>query len=344
VTSIPVRPSDARVAKLDALADLHFEWVEANADEAGFNPKGRRKDGGDYPLHHVDLDATQAALDDFHARASKIFPPPAVGKRPSKKQGDASPGQLELPIAASAGYDAARIAAELASAVGGFTASWQTLVKPIVAGLVADVNAALTGGGVGRLTSLAAGTGAVTALGTALGGAMRRLAARAARRAAAEVEALGVAASAGTADASALQGQADVTAHLVGQALSSSATRTALLHAGRDAKAVAAAVEQDLREIADLKSGGFILSNLESALAAAQAAGRMATFEQVEDKISLMSNESNDRSACERCSDENGKVYRTFAAAAKAYPAGKFVGCSGRDRCRGHLQPVARLR
>ncbi len=340
LTSIPVRPSDARVAKLNALADLHAEWVAANAEAAGFDPAGRKRDGGDYPLHHVDLDAEQAAMDDFLARSAAIFassgevPPPAAVKAT----------QLELPIAASAGYDAARIAAELAAAVDGFRSAWPALAGPLVAGLVTDVRAAVSGG-VAGLASLAAGAGAVGAVGAALGKAMRRLSGRAARRAAAEVEALGVTASAGTADDAMLQGQADVTAHVVGQQLATSATRTALLHAGRDADAVAGAVEAELREITDLKSGGMILDNLSAALAAAQAAGRMATFEQVEDKVQLMAMEPNQSgSRCEACADVDGVIFRSFAAAAAAYPAGRHVACAGRSRCAGHLQPVARQR
>jgi hypothetical protein len=252
----------------------------------------------------------------------------------------AAPQQLELPIAAGVADDAARIAAELAAAVSSFAGSWPALAAPIVSGLVTDVGNALTGGGVGRLAQLAAGTGAVTALGTALGRAMRTLSGRAARRAAREVEALGVTASAGTANPVNLQGQADVTASLAGQALASSAARTALLYAGRPADAVNAAVEAELRDLADLKPGGYILQNLEAALAAAQGAGRMATFAQVEDRVSLMAAES--PGACATCEDIDGKVFASFAAAAKAYPQGRHVGCLGRSHCRGRLVPVRR--
>ncbi len=244
---------------------------------------------------------------------------------------------------AAGGYDAARIAGELASAVTSFVKSWPALAGPLVNGLAADV-AALAAGGVGGLTALAAGAGAVAAVGTALGKAMRALSRRAAKRAASEVSALGVTAVPGEADARALQDQADVTAHLIGQLLAGSATRTALLHAGRDADDMAAAVKAGLQEIADLKSGGYVLRNLEAALASAQASGRMATFAEVEDKIQLMSNETNDQATCAACDAENGKVYRSFAAAAAAYGRGGFNGCAGRGNCRGHLQPVVRVR
>lgn len=67
----PTRPSPKQVAHLDALAALHVEWTAANADTAGFDPKGR-KPGGDYNVHHVDLDADQAALDDYHRRVAAL--------------------------------------------------------------------------------------------------------------------------------------------------------------------------------------------------------------------------------------------------------------------------------
>lgn len=237
------------------------------------------------------------------------------------------------------GHDAARVAAELASAVAGFVKSWPSLAGPLVSGLAEDVSAAVTGG-VSGLTSLAAGAAAVTAVGAALGKAMRGLAKRTAKRAAGEVSALGVAATVGEADGDALQGQADVTAHLIGQMLAGSATRTALLHAGREPDEIAAAVKADLKDIAGLKSGGFILQNLESALASAQAAGRMASFAEVEADIQLMAMEK--PGACAVCEAEDGRVFPTFAAAAKAYPQGRHVGCLGRSNCRGGLQPVVR--
>ena len=70
--STPQRPDESRIQRLNAVADAHLEFTRASADTAGFNPEGRRADG-DYGLHHVDLDANPAALDDFHRRASDII-------------------------------------------------------------------------------------------------------------------------------------------------------------------------------------------------------------------------------------------------------------------------------
>ncbi len=68
----PQRPDPERTRRLDALAELHDDFVRTNADTAAFRPEGRRADG-DYPLHHVDLDAPVEALDDFHRQAAAIF-------------------------------------------------------------------------------------------------------------------------------------------------------------------------------------------------------------------------------------------------------------------------------
>jgi hypothetical protein len=69
----PKRPNQERIDHLNALATLHDEWVAANADGAGFDPKGRPA-RSDYNIHHVDLDATPEAADDFAAKAAALLP------------------------------------------------------------------------------------------------------------------------------------------------------------------------------------------------------------------------------------------------------------------------------
>lgn len=55
------RPSDARVALLTAIGELHDDWVQDHLDGA-FTPRGEKSD---YNLHYVDVDAEPAALDEF---------------------------------------------------------------------------------------------------------------------------------------------------------------------------------------------------------------------------------------------------------------------------------------
>ncbi|WP_307934443.1 hypothetical protein [Salinispora arenicola] len=69
----PVRPSAARVRRLTELGQWHRNWVARHADNAGFHPDEHPTPGSDYNLHHVDLDASLAAQDEFHARARQIM-------------------------------------------------------------------------------------------------------------------------------------------------------------------------------------------------------------------------------------------------------------------------------
>jgi hypothetical protein len=68
----PVRPDPARIARLTALGELHDQWMAANADTAGFDPKGRPKKS-DYNIHNADIDPDPAAGAEFAAAAAKIF-------------------------------------------------------------------------------------------------------------------------------------------------------------------------------------------------------------------------------------------------------------------------------
>lgn len=63
------RPSDARIALLTAVGELHDEWAAANLD-GPFAPRGKKSD---YNLHYVDVDGDPSALDDFHAQAAELL-------------------------------------------------------------------------------------------------------------------------------------------------------------------------------------------------------------------------------------------------------------------------------
>jgi len=63
-----------RAERLKALAKVHDEWVGRNLQSAsaGFDSTGRVPES-DYNLHHVDVDASGVAQDDFHQQASRLF-------------------------------------------------------------------------------------------------------------------------------------------------------------------------------------------------------------------------------------------------------------------------------
>lgn len=250
--------------------------------------------------------------------------------------------QMELPLSVDDSHDALRVAKELAAAVDGLSAWWPTLAGQLVAALVAD-SADTTADDLSGVALLAASPAGVAAISAELGDAMSGLAAVASSSATEEIAALGVAAPAGSVDPTALQGRATVVADLIGRTLASSAIRASLQYAGLDGAEAVAAVRAELDDLIALKPGGYLLQNLESALAAAQAAGRMAAFREAEDEIQLAANESNETaSRCQACADMDGRVFDTFAEAAAAYPAGRLMTCAGRGRCHGHLQPVLR--
>lgn len=70
----PVRPSPARVAKLEALAQAHSEWVDEHLPAARFDAeRAAAKDPSDYNEHYLDVNPDPAAEDAFHARARAIM-------------------------------------------------------------------------------------------------------------------------------------------------------------------------------------------------------------------------------------------------------------------------------
>lgn len=79
----PVRPSPARVAKLNALAALHSEWVDEHLPAADFDAdRAAAKTPSDYNEHYLDVNPTASAEDEFHARARAIMGlDPNTGRR-----------------------------------------------------------------------------------------------------------------------------------------------------------------------------------------------------------------------------------------------------------------------
>ncbi|WP_091453193.1 hypothetical protein [Micromonospora inyonensis] len=61
-----------RRRRLVALGDWHREWADKQDTAAAFDPSGRPP-GSDYNQHHVDVDATGPAQDEYHTKARKIM-------------------------------------------------------------------------------------------------------------------------------------------------------------------------------------------------------------------------------------------------------------------------------
>ena len=261
---------------------------------------------------------------------------------------------MELPIAAAAGDSGSRhraagvdqdgMVAELDQAQQDLTKQWPGTSAPLIAGLAAAAGAAVAAGALADLGSLAAPSAAVAGMADAISGAMTDLAAVSAGRAAAEVATQGVTAEAGTPDSGRISGIAETTAALLAAGFASSAARTALLYAGPVATraGVVRAVRDGLNELADPSGAGFVASTLSSALVSAQHEGRMATFASVKDRgLRFVAIEANHEKACGPCREVDGREFRSLAAAAAAYPTGKYVHCLGRQRCKGTVYAVA---
>ncbi len=67
---IPVRPSAARVERLQRLAEVHDAWVSRHLAGSAFRPEGRME-GSDYGQHYLDLEATPEQLDEL-LRAQRL--------------------------------------------------------------------------------------------------------------------------------------------------------------------------------------------------------------------------------------------------------------------------------
>ncbi len=306
----PKRPTPARVAKLDALADLHTDWVESAADGAGFHPDGR-KTGSDYNVHHVTLDADPEALGRFHTAAAKLFTQPAV--------------------AAAAG-DEADQQRSWQAAVAALLAGWPMLSVPLVNALSAQT----AGADAAALALLVVPQNVLGGLAAAVERAMGDVAVDAAVAEAETAQAAGVTVDPPTPDADRLAGVAKVTAALIAVAYVAAATRRALQVGPA---AAADAVRETLTTMGAATSGA-VVDHIRVAMSAAQNAGRMAVFG-AHQPYGFRASEHLDPNACEPCRAVHGKTYETLDAALVDYPGNAgYKACTGGLRCRGHINAI----
>jgi hypothetical protein len=279
------------------------------------------------------------------------------GEQPDAVQASAQPrrgrrryvpdGQLELPIAAAgreptaaeqqSGVDPDQLDADLQRAQQELADQWPEMSAPMVATIVTAVAAAVAAGGFANLPSYAVPAATLRGITTRIRSALTGLAGVSARRAAAELKTQGLTVQPGDVDADRITDVAEATAHLLASGYVNAAARVALLNAGADPDTVQRAVRQHLDELSQAPERGWVAQTLSSALATAQAEGRLATFRAAPAGLTFVASEASDRNACEPCRREDGTRYPSLADAIRAYPAGRFRGCLGRDRCRGRL-------
>ncbi|MGH3858237.1 hypothetical protein [Actinokineospora sp.] len=70
----PVPPSPERRQQLNALAQLHDDWVDEHLPDAEFDAqRARAKTPSDYNQHYLDVNPPTAAADEFFERARALM-------------------------------------------------------------------------------------------------------------------------------------------------------------------------------------------------------------------------------------------------------------------------------
>lgn len=275
-------------------------------------------------------------------------PPVKAKRRPRRK----APAQMALPIAAAApnreltsdelasGVDFAAIADEHDQASQELVGQWPPVAETITAGIIAAVLAGLAADGVAGLVDVAVPDAAVDALATMLGEAFTAAAGGVTERVSLELDGLGLSTELPGLDSGVVDGRAQVTAKLAASGMANAATRAAV-RAGVDPAAVEAAVRAELDRLATAEPS-WVVASLESALASVEGTARMAAYEAMveargESGVVFIASEVNDSGRCDPCGKIDGTRFGSYAEAKAAYPAGQYMACLGRERCRGIL-------
>lgn len=275
-------------------------------------------------------------------------PPVAARRRPRRK----GPAQMALPIAAAApnreltpdelasGVDFAAINDEHDQAAQALVAQWPPVAETVTTGIVAAILAGLAADAVAGLVDVAVPDEAVDVLATMLGEAFTAAAGRVTDRVSVELDGLGLPTELPGLDAEVVDGRAQVTAKLATSGMVNAATRVALL-AGTDPVAVETAVRVELDRLATSEPN-WVVTSMASALAAVEGTARMAAYEAMiaahgETGIVFIASEVNDPGRCDPCGKIDGTHFGSYAEAKAAYPAGQYMACLGRERCRGIL-------
>jgi HK97 family phage portal protein len=281
------------------------------------------------------------------APPTPVLAPPGPGQDEDPDGPDALPpaaARLALPPArntAPQAPDLSEVDEQWQYALLTLTAHYQSTITPgqraqVLAAIAAHVDA-------GEIAALGAlSIGSDTGAGLLLA-AMMAYADIAAQQAAAEIMRQGGSTQPATPAQSDLAALAVVIAALLAAELAVSAGREALrvLAAGMRGQEVADLVGQYLRTLSDAGAR----QHLGAGLSAAQNKARLLTFLAGPD-AALYSTEVNDTNTCPPCRQINGTYFglssdpSVVAKIEQSYPAGGYIDCEGRDRCRGTVIAV----
>jgi hypothetical protein len=211
-------------------------------------------------------------------------------------------------------------------------AAWPPISAAWVASLADQIRDAVDAGDTAALAALSVDTGQGE---SALADATRELAATAAEQLAAEAATQGVEVEPPEQDDAHLAELATAVVLLIALGLAGAAGREALRRTapGADGQAVADQVTTYLEGLSD----SSLRTQLGGALSAAQGAGRRSVLEAAP-PVRVIASEVLDQNTCSPCRDVDGTEWDNLAEALAAYPTGAlYVGCLGRERCRGLL-------
>lgn len=168
----------------------------------------------------------------------------------------------------------------------------------------------------------------------ALLAAMVAVAALAAAGQVAEAEKQGVTVAAPVIGEDLVRDTAEAVAAGMATATASTAGRTAAQWLGSgDGAQIAAMTKEHLAGLTD----AFLVAQLGGALSSAQAAGRFSVIQGYDGPADYYASEALDTRSCAPCRSIDGKRFDSLDEALSSYGSGKYVGCLGGARCRGHL-------
>lgn len=135
-----------------------------------------------------------------------------------------------------------------------------------------------------------------------------------------------------------LEARAAAVDRLLARDMSQSASRQAVRISGGSLSP--AEVADNVREWLESLSGAVSKDHIAGAVSDAVNEGRGLVFRSDDQDGDLYSSELLDANTCSRCVGIDGTHYESMEAAMRDYPTGGFVGCEGRERCRGIVYKV----
>ena len=230
--------------------------------------------------------------------------------------------------------DATAVQQAWQDAVDAVMEAWPDVAEDQRDQLADQIEAAIDGGDLPALATLAVDSAAAAAL---LAAAMLALAGVSADQMVAEAAAQGVTVEAPPVDEDQLTAVAVTVAALLAAGLATAAAAAALRLSVPGAAGAAVAVE--VAAILAALSLRTVRDQVGGAMSAAQAAGRFAVL-RAAPSARYVADEVLDRATCPPCRALDGTVFDNLEAAEQAYGNGAYVFCQGGIRCRGQITAV----